>query len=77
MKTSKLSRKMPTKGLGTNTVVVETGLPKDRLKGYRDDHTMFTGGDARAALVGQYKKKNKKKFATHSSKARTYGSSGY
>jgi hypothetical protein len=77
MKTSKLSRKMPTKDVGEKTVVVEAGLPKDRLKGYKDDRTMFTGADARVALVGQYKKKNKKKFTTHSSKARTYGSSGY
>lgn len=62
MKTGKLSRAEPTKDLAAKTVVVETGLPKDRLKGYKDDRTMFTGADARVALVGQYKKKNKKGF---------------
>lgn len=72
-----LSRKKPVKDLRAKDVVVEAGLPKDRLKGYREDITMFTGADARVALVGQYKKKNKKGFTTHSSKAKTYGSSGY
>ena len=78
MKTGKLSRKKPTRDLDAKTVVVETGLPKDRLKGYRDDGTMFTGADARVALVGQYKKKNKKRFTTKNSPKRTYGASaGY
>lgn len=61
-KTGQLSRKAPTRDLGARTVVVEAGLPKDRLKGYEDDRTMFTGADARVALVGAYKKKNKKGF---------------
>jgi hypothetical protein len=62
MKTAKLARQEPKRDLGKKTVVVETGMPKDRLKGWRDDHTMFTGSDARAALVGQYSKKNRKRF---------------
>lgn len=67
MKTTGLSRKKPTTVPGKKTVVVEAGLPKDRLKGYIDDRTMFTGADAHVALVGQYKKKNQKRFSAKSS----------
>jgi len=74
----KLSRKMPTKDLAATTVVVETGSGRDRREGYeKDNHSEFTGADARAALVGQYRKKNQKKFAVKNSPKRTYGSSGY
>jgi len=61
MKITKLSREMPTKKVGSRTVVIEAGLPKDRLKGYRDDRTGFKGSDARAALVGEYQKKKGRK----------------
>jgi hypothetical protein len=57
------------KSIKPGTVVVEAGLPKDRLKGYRDDHTTFTGADARAALVGDYGRKNKKKGFSRKSKS--------
>jgi len=77
MKTGKLSRQEPTKDLAAKTVVVETGSAKDRLKGYRTDNTVFTGADARGALVGQYRRKNKKGFSAGNSPKRTYGSGGY
>jgi hypothetical protein len=48
------------KAIKPGTVVVKAGLPKDRLRGYKDDRTMFTGADAQAALVGRYKKKGKR-----------------
>lgn len=73
MKTTELSRKSPTNKPGKKTVVIKTGLPKDRLKGYRDDRTMFTGADAQAALVGQYSKKNKKGFKAGKGSSRSSG----
>jgi len=66
MSVAKLSTKQPTKSLGSGTSVVETGLVKDRWKGYKStpDHPGFnpTGADARAALVGAYRKKKKGGF---------------
>jgi hypothetical protein len=74
MKTAKLSRSFP-KAPSSRTVVVETGIPEDRLEGYvgrkkkltglsgdERKNANFTGADARAALVGQYSKKNRKRF---------------
>jgi hypothetical protein len=67
MRTTRLSRKMPTKGLGSKTVVVETGSGRDRREGYeKDHHNEFTGDDARASLVGAYRKRGGKKFGKKS-----------
>lgn len=70
MNTTRLSRKKPTKGLGPKTVVVETGSGRDRREGYekeKDHHNEFTGDDARASLVGAYKKRGGgKKFGKKS-----------
>lgn len=76
MRTSELSRKRPTRDIGARTVEIEAGLPKDRLKGYVDNDdatvgpddlkTKISGADARAALVGAYKKRNKKGFSEKS-----------
>ncbi len=64
----KLSPKSPTKKITPGTAIVETGLVKDRWKGYKSspDHPGFnpTGADARAALVGGLKKK-RKGFPSH------------
>jgi hypothetical protein len=67
----KLSPVTPTKKIAPRTVVVETGLVKDRWKGYKSspDHPSYnpTGSDARAALVGAYSKKKKKGFGRRDS----------
>jgi len=88
MRTERLSRKEPDHKLEADDVEIEAGLPKDRLKGYLEGRKMsglsrderananFTGADARAALVGRWKK-GKKGFRVHNSPKRTYGSSGY
>lgn len=74
MKITKMSREEPTAVPTAKTVVVKAGLPKDRLKGYLDGRKFsglsrderasanFTGADAQAALVGKYKKRNRKGF---------------
>lgn len=76
MKITKMSREEPTAVPTAKTVVVKTGLPKDRLKGYLDGRKLstrtmssvekasatFTGADAQAALVGKYTKRNRKGF---------------
>jgi hypothetical protein len=73
VKTSMLSHSNP-KAPSSKAVVVEVSLPQDRLKGYLGNRKLkdlsaderasdtFTGADARAALVGQYSKKNRKRF---------------
>jgi hypothetical protein len=63
MLTAKLSKKKPMRKKLGRAVVVEAGLPKDRLAGYKDDRTGFTGADARAALVGSATERNGKGFA--------------
>lgn len=64
--TAKMSRQRPTKRIGKDTVAIETELPEDRLRGYRSDNTVFTGANARAALVGRYEKRNRKRFPAKS-----------
>lgn len=82
MKITKMSREEPTAVPTAKTVVVKAGLPKDRLKGYLDGRKLttrgmsagekasanFTGADAQAALVGKYKKSNRKGFGGRSKK---------
>lgn len=72
-----------TKKIQPGTSVVETGLVKDRWKGYKaaPDHPGYnpTGADARASLVGAYAKRKKKRAGAHEraeSKAHERGEMG-
>lgn len=63
----KLGRRHTSRLSGGATV--ETGLPRDRNRGYEEEKTGFTGADARAALVGSYSKSMKKKRGFGSKKS--------